>query len=78
MTYDVVQHTRKLRELLESQAPFATITLLDIRGSAPQIIGAKAIVTSSGIESAAARSKPPRSNMLNSCCLMKPVRVANW
>jgi xanthine dehydrogenase accessory factor len=50
MTYDVMQHTRKLRELLDSQAPFATITLLDIRGSAPQIAGAKAIVTSSGIE----------------------------
>jgi xanthine dehydrogenase accessory factor len=50
MTYDVIHHTRKLQELLDSQTPFATITLLHIRGSAPQVAGAKAIVTANGIE----------------------------
>ena len=50
MTFDVVQHNQKLTTLLQSETPFATITLIDIRGSAPQIIGAKAIVTATGIE----------------------------
>lgn len=51
MTYDVVQHHQRLTTLLQSDTPFVTITLIDIRGSAPQITGAKAIVTASGIES---------------------------
>ncbi|MGI9471104.1 MAG: xanthine dehydrogenase accessory protein XdhC [Rubripirellula sp.] len=51
MTFDVVQHSRKLNKLVEIGTPFATVTLLDIRGSAPQIVGAKAIVTAGGIES---------------------------
>ncbi|WP_182865393.1 XdhC family protein [Rhodopirellula sp. JC639] len=51
MTYDVVQHHQKLTSLLQSETPFATVTLIDIRGSAPQITGAKAIVTTAGIES---------------------------
>jgi xanthine dehydrogenase accessory factor len=50
MTFDVVQHNQKLTALLQSDTSFATVTLIDIRGSAPQIIGAKAIVTATGIE----------------------------
>lgn len=50
MTYDVVQHHQKLTTLLQSETPFVAVTLIDIRGSAPQIIGAKALVTASGIE----------------------------
>lgn len=51
MTFDVVQHSRTLTHLLDADAPFVIITLIDIRGSAPQIVGAKAIVTAQGIES---------------------------
>ena len=51
MTFDVVQHSHKLNKLVETGTPFVTVTLLDIRGSAPQIVGAKAIVTAAGIES---------------------------
>lgn len=50
MSYDIVQHTEKLSTLLASETPFVVVTLLDIRGSAPQVIGAKAIVTAAGIE----------------------------
>jgi xanthine dehydrogenase accessory factor len=50
MTFDVAQHSRTLNEMVEANRSFAIITLLDIRGSAPQIIGAKAIVTEHGIE----------------------------
>ena len=51
MTFDVVQHSRKLNKLVEIGTPFAIVTLLQIRGSAPQIVGAKAIVTHAGIVS---------------------------
>ena len=50
MTFDVVQHSRKLSKLIELDTPFVTVTLLDIRGSAPQVNGAKALVTASGLE----------------------------
>lgn len=50
MSYDIVQHTEKLSTLLAAETPFVMVTLLDIRGSAPQIIGAKAIVSADGIE----------------------------
>lgn len=50
MTFDVVQHSEKLNELLQSARSFATITMIAVRGSAPQIVGAKAIVTSAGLE----------------------------
>ena len=50
MTFDVVQHSRKLSELTELDTPFATVTLVDIRGSAPQIVGAKALITANGLE----------------------------
>lgn len=51
MTFDVVQHSRTLTHLLDTDASFVIVTLVDVRGSAPQISGAKAIVTSQGIES---------------------------
>ena len=49
MTHDIMEHVRVTKELLDEEVSFASITLLDIRGSAPQIIGAKAIVTDQGI-----------------------------
>ena len=50
MTYDIIEHVRILRKLLDSETSFVTITLLDIRGSAPQVAGAKAVVTQTGLE----------------------------
>ncbi len=50
MTFDVVQHSRTLTNLLNEDAAFVIVTLVEIRGSAPQITGAKAIVTAHGIE----------------------------
>ena len=50
MTFDVVQHSRKLSKLIELDTPFVTVTLLEIRGSAPQITGAKALITANGLE----------------------------
>src|SRR5580698_627716 len=49
MSYDLAEHLRVSAELLEHDESFATVTLLAIRGSAPQIAGAKAIVTDQGI-----------------------------
>jgi xanthine dehydrogenase accessory factor len=49
MSYDLAEHLRVSAELLEHDESFATVTLLAIRGSAPQIAGAKAIVTDRGI-----------------------------
>lgn len=51
MAYDQVEHIRYAQNLLEAGRAFVTITLVDVRGSAPQIVGAKAIITTSGIES---------------------------
>lgn len=51
MTFDVVQHSRSLTELLDNETPFVVVTLIEIRGSAPQITGAKAVVTDQGIVS---------------------------
>lgn len=50
MNFDFYQFSQKIAELFDSQTSFATITLVAIRGSAPQIQGAKVIVTSDGIE----------------------------
>jgi len=50
MTFDVVQHSRKLNKLIELDIPFVTVTLLEIRGSAPQVAGAKALITANGLE----------------------------
>ena len=50
MKFDFHQFTNKLNELFDAQCNFATITQVSIRGSAPQIVGAKAVVTENGIE----------------------------
>ncbi len=50
MTFDVVQHSRTLTKLLDADVPFVIVTLIDIRGSAPQVIGAKAVVSAHSIE----------------------------
>lgn len=50
MTFDVVQHSRELCKLIELDIPFVTVTLLDLRGSAPPFKGAKALITSNGLE----------------------------
>ena len=49
MSYDIVDHLRQVQQLLESEVPFVVVTLIDIRGSAPQVVGAKAIITTDGI-----------------------------
>lgn len=49
MAYDVHTHVQKSNELIRTGVPFVTVTLVDMRGSAPQIQGAKAIVTMDGI-----------------------------
>lgn len=51
MSQHILDHTRKVQELLEGGRSFVVVTLVGIRGSAPQILGAKAIVAESGIES---------------------------
>lgn len=49
MAFDVDRHWRKVNDLLRANTPFATVTMVDVRGSAPQIQGAKAIITEQGI-----------------------------
>lgn len=50
MTHHIVDHHRLVQKLLDQAESFVSVTLVDIRGSAPQIIGAKAVVSRSGIE----------------------------
>ena len=50
MNFDFYQFTTKAVELFDSQTSFVTITQVAIRGSAPQIVGAKILVTADGIE----------------------------
>ena len=50
MTHHIVDHHQHVQKLLELGESFVTVTLVEIRGSAPQIVGAKAIVTRNGIE----------------------------
>ncbi len=50
MNFDFYQFTNKIAELFDQQVSFATITLVAIRGSAPQVQGAKIIVSADGIE----------------------------
>ena len=50
MTFDVVQHSRKVNKLIELDTPFVTVTLLDIDGSPPRVDGVKALVTADGLE----------------------------
>lgn len=49
MAFDIYRHASKVSELLAANTPFAVATLVAMRGSAPQITGAKAIITESGI-----------------------------
>ncbi len=49
MAFDVYRHWQKVNELLRANTPFATVTMVGMRGSAPQIQGAKAIITAEGI-----------------------------
>ena len=50
MTHHIVDHHRIVQKLLDRGESFVTVTLVDIRGSAPQIVGAKAVVSRAGIE----------------------------
>lgn len=49
MTHDIMEHIRITKKLLDAECSFASVTLLKIRGSAPQITGAKAIITQDGL-----------------------------
>ncbi len=49
MAFDVHRHTKSVSSLLSAGTPFVTVTMVDMRGSAPQIQGAKAIITADGI-----------------------------
>lgn len=49
MAFDVHRHWQKISELLRTGTPFSVVTMIGVRGSAPQIPGAKAIVTSDGV-----------------------------
>lgn len=49
MAFDILEHTNVLATLLANETSFATVTLIAVRGSAPQILGAKAIITENGI-----------------------------
>ena len=51
MTFDIHQHHQKAGDLLRAGTPFVTVTMVGVRGSAPQILGAKAIITRDGISS---------------------------
>ena len=51
MASDFQLYAHTLNELLSAQTPFVAVTIVDMRGSAPQVVGAKAIVTDAGIES---------------------------
>ena len=49
MVFDPHRHWKKVNDLLRVGTPFIIVTLIDVRGSAPQVVGAKAIVTTEGI-----------------------------
>ena len=49
MTFDVHQHFGQVQRLLDADTPFVVATMVAVRGSAPQVLGAKAIVTAEGI-----------------------------
>ena len=50
MSHDAVEFVRCLQNLLASERSYVVVTLIAIRGSAPQIVGAKAVVTMDGLE----------------------------
>lgn len=49
MAFDIHEHWKQVKDSLRAGAPFAIVTMVDMRGSAPQIPGAKAVVTADGI-----------------------------
>lgn len=49
MAHDLAAYADALQKQLGDGKPFTVVTLIDIRGSAPQVLGAKAIVTTGGI-----------------------------
>jgi xanthine dehydrogenase accessory factor len=49
MAFDVYRHARTVTELVRANTPFVIVTMVDRRGSAPQIEGAKAVITAEGI-----------------------------
>lgn len=49
MPTDFHRHGAKLQELLEASVPLVVVTMAAARGSAPQVVGAKAIITADGL-----------------------------
>lgn len=49
MPIEAQNHWQKVNELMSAEAAFVVVTMVDTRGSAPQIQGAKAIITPEGI-----------------------------
>lgn len=49
MSFDLYDYSQKFSQLVEDGFPFVVITMVAIRGSAPQVIGAKATVTAEGL-----------------------------
>lgn len=49
MAFDVYQHAKTINSLLREGMPFVIATLVEMRGSAPQVVGAKAVITAQGI-----------------------------
>ena len=49
MAHDLAAYADALQKQLGDGKPFTVVTLIAIRGSAPQVLGAKAIVTTGGI-----------------------------
>lgn len=51
MANDLRDHFSRALELMNAETSFVVVTLVRIRGSAPQVLGAKAIITAAGIDS---------------------------
>ncbi len=49
MAVDIQEHMQQIQQLIANETPFVAVTMVDTRGSAPQIQGAKAIITDDGI-----------------------------
>ena len=50
MSFDVVAYNHTVQKFLDSGTSFVTVTLIDVRGSAPQVVGAKALITAADLE----------------------------
>jgi len=48
MAFDIHAHWQTLRQLLADGTPFVVVTLTGIRGSAPQVTGAKIVINANG------------------------------